>query len=159
MTSVTKSEKFQYELMDKTPKINVNFVNFEILLQNTLSQNKFDFYKSIKYSERKKIFVGPNRLFDIENFLNVDTLIEVPLVNSFSEYENVLASLKSEIENNSIILFSCGMPAKSLIYKSLEFNSNITCLDVGSGFDSLFIGHTREGQLNSAVVKNFYNEL
>jgi hypothetical protein len=159
MTSVTKSEKFQYELMDKTPKINVKFVNFEILLQNTLSQNKFDFLKSVKYSERKKIFVGPKRLFGIKSFLNVDELIEIPLVNSFSEYDNILVLLKSEIVDNSIILFSSGMPAKSLIHKAIEFNSNITCLDVGSGFDSLIFGKTREGQMSINQVKKYYEKL
>jgi len=159
MTSVTKSEKYQYELMDKTPDVNISFVNFEILLQNTLSQNKFNFFKSIKDSKRKKIFVGPTRLFEIEKFLNVDKLIEIPLVNSFSEYDNILESLKSEVVDNSIIMFSSGMPAKSLIHKVLEFNSNVTCLDFGSGFDSLFFGRTREGQMSLNVVKKYYDEL
>lgn len=54
-------------------------------------------------------------------------------------------------------MFSCSMPAKSFIHKSLEKNPNITCLDIGSGFDMMFYGYTREGQLNHNTIVNYYN--
>lgn len=154
----TPFEKFQCELIEKT-NIDVNFVNFEILLQNTLSENKFNFLRKIKNFKRKKIFVGPKRLFGVKNFLNVDVLIEVPVVNSFSEYTNILEKLLTEITDNSIIMFASGMPSKSFIHKALEYNKNITCLDIGSGFDAIFYRVTREGQLNPNIIKNYYKEL
>lgn len=152
------SEIFQKELLEKT-NTNVKFVHYEILLQNILLPEKLDFFKSIKESKRKKIFVGPKRLKGVVNFLNVDYIIEVPLVNSFSLYGEILKKILKEIEKDCIILTCVGMPAKSLIHKAIEYNKNITCLDVGSGFDSIFVGQTREGQLNINVVRKFYEEL
>lgn len=159
MVLKTSSEKFQLELMNKTTQLKVNFVNFEILLQNLLSEQKFNFFKNIKYSSRKKIFVGPERLFGVKNFLNFDSLIKVPLVNSFSKYDDILSNIKNELVDNCIVVTSSGMPSKSLIHKSLEFNNNITCLDIGSGFDALCYGNTREGQLSPTAIRKYYEDL
>lgn len=156
MTCTTISERFQLDLISKTD-INVNFVNYEILLQNTLCQDKFDFLKSIKNSSRKKIFVGPDRLQGVNKFLNVDKFICIPLINTFAKYDEILPTILNEVEDNSIFLFSCGLPSKSFIHKILEKNNNVTCLDFGSGFDSMFVGHTREGQIDGNYVKNYYN--
>jgi hypothetical protein len=156
MNCATISERFQLDLISKTD-IKVNFVNYEILLQNTLCEDKFNFLKSIKDSNRKKIFVGPNRLQGVNDFLNVDTFINIPLINTFAKYDEILPTILNEIEDNSIFLFSCGLPSKSFIHKILEKNNNVTCLDFGSGFDSMFVGHTREGQIDGNYVKNYYN--
>ena len=51
------------------------------------------------------------------------------------------------------------MPAKSIIHKTLEHQNESTCLDIGSGFDSIFVGLTREGQFNSVVVSDYYKDL
>lgn len=155
MNNLSISEKFQFDLISKTD-IKVNFVNYEILLQNTLCEEKFNFLKSIKDSNRKKIFVGPERLNGVVNFLNVDKFIQVPLINTFSKYDELLPNILNEIEDNSIFLFSCGLPSKSFIHKILEKNNNVTCLDFGSGFDSMFVGHTREGQIDGNFVKKYY---
>ncbi len=153
------SARFQEELVKKTKKLRVKFVPQEILLQNTLSESKFNLFKTVKYSNRKKIFIGPARLFAVKNFLNIDKLIKIPLINSFSEYDEILKNAVSEIEDNCIFLLSAGMPAKSIIHKLIEKNKNITCLDIGSGFDSLFAGITREGQLDSQTLKKYYTNL
>jgi hypothetical protein len=150
---------FLSELKNK-PDFNINFVNFEILLQNTLSLEKYNFYKSIKYSNRNKIYIGPNRLHQgVTNFLNIDLCIDVPIINAIIDYDNILEKIKNNIVDNSILLFSCSMPAKSLIHKSIEYNNNITCLDIGSGFDPMFFKRTRDGQLDSNIIKNYYIDL
>ena len=158
MNLQSPSEKFQFELISKT-NIQVNFVHYEIVLQNTLSEQKFEFYRSIKESKRKKIFVGPERLSKIKTFLNIDQQIEVPLINAYSTYESVLNELLMETDNNNIYLFSSGMMSKSLIHKILEKNPSSTCLDLGSGLDPLIIGQTREGQLPLHIVQEYYQEL
>jgi hypothetical protein len=152
------SEKFQYELISKT-ELKVNFVNYEIVLQNTLSEQKYNFYKTIKNSNRKKIFVGPKRLFGVKEFLNIDILIEVPLINGFSEYENILSEIKNNIQDDAIYMFCSGMMSKSLIKNILDINNKSTCLDIGSGLDSIFVGQTREGQIPNNIVRDYYKEL
>ena len=135
----------------------INFVNFEILLTRKLLKNKFDFFKTIKYSKRKKIYIGPERLEGVVKFLNIDKMITVPLKNCFLEYNRILEELVSVLKDDNIYLFSCSMPAKCLISDILNINQNITCLDIGSGFDIMFVGQTREGQNLDSV--NFYKEL
>lgn len=155
MNYLTESEKFQLDLISKT-NVNVSFVNFEILLQNTLSEEKFNFFRSIKKSNNKKIFVGPDRLSGVVEFLNIDKFVSVPLVNAFSNYDEILKNIEVEVDDNCIFMFSSGLPTKSFINKILEKNKKVTCLDIGSGFDSLFVGQTREGQIYGETVKNYY---
>ena len=136
-----------------------HLVNFEILLQNTLSLFKYNFFKSIKYSTRKKVFVGPVRLTQVTNFLNTNVHIQVPLPNSFKVYDKILDNCKKLAVDDTIFIFSSGMPTKSLIAELLQYKENITCLDAGSSFDAMFVGGTREGQLTTDVIKNYYKEL
>lgn len=153
----TPEYKFQKELIEG---VNLNLVNFEILQNNTLFKEKYNFYKTIKESKRKKIYVGPyNKLKGSVNFLKLDSFVDIPLINSFEKYDKILKLIKDEIEDDCIILFSAGMPCESYIHEVLKCNEKITCLDIGSGFDSLFYGITREGQLDNNTVKNFYKEL
>lgn len=135
------------------------FVNYEILLQTSLSESKFNFYKAIKYSNRKKIFVGPSRLSGTVDFFNMNLMIEIPIENAFSSYDNTIKQLYNEIVDDCILIFTCGMPAKSFIHKSIDYNNNITCLDMGSGLDPLFVGRTRDGQIHHNIVKNYYMNL
>ena len=149
--------KYQLELFEN---IDLRLVNFEILQNNTLFEEKLVFYKTIKESNRKKIYVGPyTKLKGLEKFLNLHSFITIPEVNSFQEYDKILKLIKDEIEDNCIVLFSAGMPCECYIHEILKLNEKITCLDIGSGFDSLFHGITREGQLDTDIVKNFYKEL
>lgn len=151
---------FYEKLLSTTNDIKCQLIGtrYEILLQNNLNQEKYHFFKSIKESTRKKIFVGPQRLSGVVDFLDIDEFIRIPLINAFSEYEKILNDIYTQIQNNSIFLFSSGMMTKSLIHKILERNSNITCLDIGSGFDSIFVGHTRSGQIPEEA-KNYYEKL
>ena len=148
-----------YKQITENKNLNFKLVNFEILLQNTLTQQKYNFYKAIKNSKRKKIFIGPERLFPVQKFLNVDIHIQVPLINTFSKYNEILLHCKQASTENAIYIFSSGMPTKALIFELLKEIKNITCLDVGSGFDALFVGGTREGQLDKTIVTSFYKDL
>jgi hypothetical protein len=143
--------------LESIENFNINYVNYEILLQNTLSQEKFDFFESIKKTNRKKIFVGPEILHNgVGKWLNTIN-IAVPLVDVIDEYDKILENIYNEIENNCIIMFSCSIPAKSFIHKSLEKNPKLTCLDIGSGFDPMFFKITREGQFDKSTILKYYN--
>jgi hypothetical protein len=149
---------FYHQITDNK-KLNFKLVNFEILLQNTLTQQKYNFFKSIKETDRKKVFVGPERLSQVQQFLNISTHIQVPLLNTFSKYNEILEQCKKVYSSNTIYIFSSGMPTKAIIYELLETYNDITCLDTGSGFDALFVGGTREGQLDKETLLHFYKDL
>jgi len=133
----------------------VNFVDqidYNVLLhrKDTLIPELRDFYMAIKGSKRKKIFVGPKRLWEVKDFLKIDEMIEIPLVNSFS-YTFGLEPIK-----NAIYLFSAGMPSKGWIAYLMKQNDQITCIDCGSAFDPLFIGQTRTEQASKEELEKFY---
>lgn len=152
--------EYMADFIKNTSELNVNLVNFEILLQNTLCQEKYDFFKSIKESKRKKIFVGPKRLHDgVAKFLNINELIEVPLDGVIYKYDDILSNILKNIEKDAILLFSSSRPTRSFIHKSLEYGNEITCLDIGSGFDAMFYGYTREGQFQGHIIRNYYRDL
>jgi hypothetical protein len=138
---------------------NFNFVNYEILMHHTVSEHKYNFFKCIKESNRKKIFVGPERLHRVQQFLNKHVHIPIPILNSFGAYDTILSRCLEETENNAIFIFCGSLPSKSLIHKILQNNSNVTCLDAGSSFDPLFVGGTREGQINTDILLAFYQEI
>ena len=128
-------------------------------MHNTVSEHKYNFFKNIKDSNRKKIFVGPERLSNVQQFLNMHVHIQIPILNSFGAYDNTLTRCLEEIEDNAIFIFCGSMPSKSLVHKILQNNSNVTCLDAGSSFDPLFVGGTREGQIDTNILLAFYQEI
>jgi hypothetical protein len=128
-------------------------VDGDTFLHNDVSDDKYAFFKSLKESKRKKVFVGPGRLRGVINFLNIDEFVEIPLINSWSYKFEV------EAEDNAIYIFSAGMPSKVWIAKLMLNNPNITCLDIGSGFDPVFIGATRTRQYDIVFLQKYYKSL
>jgi len=116
-----------------------------------LSVYHYNFWRAIKNSKRKKIFVGPIKLKGVLNFLDIDDFIEIPETNAFD------FKPKIETEDNAIVLFSAGLASKVWIGEIIS--ENITCLDCGSAFDPLFVGQTRTNQVPQAELMNFYKDL
>lgn len=129
--------------------------NHDLLLNRVgeLSPYHYNFWKAIKNSKRKKIFVGPRKLEGVVKMLNIDSFVEIPEKNA---YENPI-NLKAE--ENAIYLFSSGFASKIWIAELLKQNKNITCIDCGSAFDPIFVGQTRANQVNQDELKEFYAEL
>lgn len=122
-----------------------------------------DFYTTLNRSKRRKIFVGPRRLIDggVSRFLEASMVIEVPLLNSFTQYENIRDATVSAIgpADDAIVVVSAGMPAKPLIADLLARKPVLTCIDTGSAFDPLFAGNTRLGQAKVVECKVFYGPI
>jgi glycosyltransferase involved in cell wall biosynthesis/tetratricopeptide (TPR) repeat protein/precorrin-6B methylase 2 len=118
-----------------------------------LTSYHFNFWKAIKESQRKKIFVGPKKLKGVVKFLNIDEFVEIPDKNAFD------FKPKIKTEKNAIIIFSAGLAGKVWIGKLLNNNNDITCIDAGSSFDPIFIGQTRTNQVPTDFLRNFYQDL
>ena len=128
-------------------------VTGNIFLHDSISQGKYQFYETIKNSKRKKIFIGPKKLAEVEEFLAIDRMVEIPEVNCFSY------NFKLEPEDNAIYLFSAGMPTKVWIAQLLKKNKNITCIDLGSALDPILCGINRTHQLPREELRKFYKKL
>ena len=118
-----------------------------------ISSDHYEFWKTIKESKRRKIFVGPERLSGIVNFLNVDQMKIVPQSNAFDK------DMDFKPEKDDIWLFSAGLASKAWIAEVLKMCPNVTCIDSGSAFDPIFVGGTRTNQLPQAYLKEFYKDL
>lgn len=124
-----------------------------IFLHQSVSKEKYSFYEALKFSSRKKVYIGPEYLSEVKSFLNVDEMVVIPKINSFSYEFNI------EPEENTIYMFSAGMSSKVWIAKLLKKNKNITCIDFGSAFDPIFSGINRTKQLDMGTLRHFYRGL
>ena len=153
-----------YRRYIKDNKLNPNFVSpFELLLPgwgNFKNLNLFRFFKEIKLSNRNKIYVGPKVLEDVNQFLNIDKFVEIPKINAFDDRQKILSEIKTVLKDNSIVILTVGLMSPFVSNEILNANSNVTVLDVGSGFDPLFIGQTRSGgQASPEESRAYYAEL
>lgn len=120
----------------------------------------FDFYKTIKESNRNKIYAGPQRISGLKDLLNLNYFIEVPLINAFSSHNTILDSIKEIITDDSIIMLSVGLQSPVIVNELLKFNPNITILDIGSGFDPLYFAQTRgHAQASVQEAKKYFENL
>lgn len=117
------------------------------------------FYASIKYSCRRKIFIGPRKLEGVKSLLCIDEMIEVPATNAFDEFSFIFDQTYAIIKEGDIIMFSAGLMSKVLMHSILLKKPNVICLDLGSAFDNLFIGQTRTEQVPQEEMKAYYKEL
>lgn len=120
-----------------------------------------DFYRAVRNSPHSKVYVGPERAREVAQLLKAD-FVSVPMPNADEKYDSILEDLKSKIVDGGIYMFSAGFCAKILIADALLYNPRITCLDIGSSFDSLVVGSTRwntateSSQLSQEEMKTLY---
>lgn len=118
-----------------------------------ITREHYNFWKEIKNSNRRKVFVGPERLTNVMKFLNIDEMKVIPQSNAF-DYK-----MDFYPDNDEIWIFSGGMAAKTWIAEVLNFNPNVTCIDAGSAFDPIFVGYTRTNQISPTYIREFYKPL
>lgn len=125
--------------------------NYNILLHRT-DNDPSNFWKAVRNSSRKKLFVGPGKLSGVTRILKC-RFLEIPEKNVFSIYKELLQALKEE--DATTIIFAAGMVTKCLI-ADLQQDS-LTLIDAGSAFDPL-AGQTRTNQMSKDELNNLYRE-
>jgi len=111
------------------------------------------FWETIKNDTRRKIFVGPNKLALMSEYLGA-MHIGIPEKNVWKLYQqgNMLLNV---VQDNDIIIFCAGMPAKVMIADLVRERKNLTCVDAGSSFDPL-VSQTRTFQVSSEEMHRLY---
>ena len=147
------------DMFIKSNNLKPRFADYDCFLtvnENIKDQRLFEFYKSINESKRKKVFIGPRQLSGTKEMLKLDQFIEVPIVDAFSKYDEVKDILLKNIEDNTIYIFCCSMMSCVLCNDIINQNSNVTLLDVGSGFDPIFVDKTRPKQPSMEDTHRYY---
>jgi len=147
------------DMFIKSNKLNPKFADYDCFLtvnENIKNNKLINFYKLLKDSKRKKIFIGPKHLFQVEEMLNIDKLVEVPSADAFSEYDRIAQELGNDVENNNIYIFCCSMMSCVLCQDLKRINQNITLLDIGSGFDPIFSNKSRPKQPSRENCHRYY---
>ena len=120
----------------------------------------------------RESYVNTNKLnpkfADYECFLTLDEnmndnlkkFIEVPLIDAFSKYDEVLKKLLNlGVEDDNIYILCCSMMSCLICSDLKEINNNITLLDIGSGFDPIFGEKTRPKQPSAEKCFKYYEEI
>lgn len=138
-----------------------NLCSFHILSSesNYVNQYQYNFYKTLKTSNRKKVFVAHEGLKKMSSFLNSDEMVLIPKINAFNEIERIKETCLKTYEPNSIYIYCAGMNTKILISNTLEKFKDSTHLDIGSAYEPFVNNITRSKHMNSVELNNFYKDL
>ncbi len=114
------------------------------------------FYRTLRTSDRAKVFVGPARLAPAAALIRADEHVVAPLTNAFAQCGEILAQL-SDLADGTIVVFSVGMLAKILARAVMKREAGpTTCLDLGSAFDSYCGFKTRSYQPSPEETQKFF---
>jgi len=121
-------------------------IHHDVLLHRIgeLTPALHDFYKAIRDSKRRKVFIGPEKLRPIIKLLKIDAFLPIP--------ENNAVVGAFDYPEGDIYLFSAGFLTKCLVPSILG-----TCIDLGSAFDPL-VSQTRTNQVSKAELEKFYED-
>lgn len=146
-------ESFEF-LKDKVTIVEFdNQKNYNMLLHR-VDNNPSKFWKAVINSPRRKVYVGPERLASVAKLLKAKHIV-IPAINAWASYTS---PIDMPVEDNTIYIFSAGMPAKVMIAELLRMNPKITCIDAGSSFDPM-IGQSRTYQMSTEAFKKLYEGL
>ena len=138
------------------------FADYECFLtvEENIKDNKLlNFYKILKNTNSKKVFVGPEKLKGVKEMFNIEDFITVPSKNAFDDYDSIKSKLISTLDDNNIYMFCCSMMSCVLINDLIELNQNVTCLDIGSGLDPIFSYKSRPKQPSQSLVHKYYRPI
>lgn len=148
--------------LEKFNKDNLADYGMLLSLDSTLKDPLREFYRSIKKCDEWKqvMLVIPERLNGISQYIAPNaTIINVPLINAFSKYDEILSTIRDQLEEDAIMISACGMNSKALIGELIAEYEGVTFLDFGSAFDPLLVGNTRTGQSKNATVQEFFDSI
>ena len=123
---------------------------------------KLKLYKAIKNSSMKKIMICNPLMIKAKILLNIDVMIHVPLCGWFdSQLDTIISSVKSSVTDEPfIMLTSCGMGAKVLIYEIRKLFPQGIFLDLGCALDQICTKKNSRGKQNfyEILLAEFKNE-
>lgn len=161
-----------HELVDYLVKLaskhgvdRINWVNYHFILNASpvAGVTDFDsfandkmlrFVETIQRSNRKKIIFSNEDNAKLKDLFRADIFIETTKTNWSFKYAEYFEKTKKECADGAILIIAAGMCSKVMIADLLKIY-DMTCIDIGSGFDLLASGknsrswsHTYQDELD-----------
>lgn len=132
------------------------YYDADALLLHYRSFSLETFYRTLIQDERRKIYVAPACLNQGMKLLGCARRVNVKRPDAFSEWKEISADLAADNADDTIFLFSAGMGSKVWIAELMAEGKRITCIDLGSALDPVYIGQTRSGQPRRGDAMTFF---
>jgi hypothetical protein len=102
-----------------------------------------DFVKALRTTSRKKIVFSNSDNIRLQQIFDADVFIETRKNNWSYEFDSYYRKVEKECADGAILIIAAGMCSKVMI-AHLVTKFDMTCIDIGSGFDLLATGrHSR----------------
>lgn len=120
-------------------KSNEKFVYYDIFTHKVpFMPEQVAFFKAIKNSSRKKIYVSNQAMIQkVVPFLNMTVGVCVPDIDCYLHKDTIIPNILNHVDHDCIVLFSCGMASKVLLTEIAKQKPDNTFIDIGSTFDGL----------------------
>jgi|GEM_PF-185918 len=158
------------KMADKKGIKNINWVDYHFILNaspvegitnfDSFSNDKmFKFAQALQKTNRKKILFTNGDNKKLKEFFRADIFVETKKNNWSYEFDEYYQRVEKECVDNAILIIAAGLSSKVLITKLLH-KFNMTCIDIGSGFDLLATGkHSRPWSHSYQDELNYYKDI
>lgn len=136
------------------------FVHIEAALLTRTSPALYYLYETIRKDTRRKLLVGPQRLFTACELLDAD-FHEIPLGHRWYDWEREVKDHIYKLQRHAaeVIFFSAGRSSKVMMAHLLTHNPDRVYFDLGSALDPYCVGRTRGVQVGIAEAKLFFQPI
>lgn len=135
------------------------YLDHDALLFHEMGPGLEAFYRVLMADRRQKVLVAPTQLAPAATLLGCHRFVEVPRPGAFSCRQEIFRKMTNQDTRKAIFLFCAGPAAKVLIADLIRADQTVTCLDLGSALDPIYIGETRTGQPIAFQARQFFARL
>ena len=146
----------EWQVLLNCVDLEVKLLHFESLLLMRRSEALVSFYRTVRDSRQRKLFMGPAWNSGAAAMLGAEFL-EVPTRDLFNYRQQIVGRLNRS--NFDVLLYGAGMAGNVFASDAWQVNPNRTYLNLGSAMDPLFYRRTRKQQLTTAAARQMFREL
>ena len=139
----------------------IKWVDYHSVILDRNIETKILFYKTIKYSNYKKLYIHNYLLKKVKGLLNIDEEVIIDIRNWYKNKDKIKEEIKSKLSSDSkwIIMTSMGMGAKVIISELREEYPSNMYIDIGSALDLICTKRDSSGKCEYVTHKEHFKEL
>lgn len=135
-------------------------LHYECLLLHRLTPSLLDFYRTLRDLPARKVLVTSAHLAGAAEMIGAE-LLRVPGPREYERSDGIARQTADALlaDPPELIVFAAGDIGEQVQAALVEADCPVPQLSVGSGFDPLFLGRTRSGQVAPAAAREYFQEL
>ena len=139
----------------------IKWVDYHSVIIDNKVDDKILFYKTIKKSKYKKIYIHNYLLIKSKLLLDIDEEVIIDIRNWYKYKDKIKEEIKSKmpVGEKCIIMTSMGMGAKVIISELKEEYPDNTYIDIGSALDLICTKRDSRGKCEYERHKEYFKEL